>query len=202
MLGQYSQALDDGLLALKITNLRNAPLAEAEREVGLAYLKTGDISRSFEYLQKSLVSYLSINDYNNAAMVYMNLGVANLNQGQMEVAEGLYIQALEHWKDLGNSNQQASVLNNLGILYSLCGYYRKAHRYINRAHLLSLHDFNLQKQAVIVASLGDIARDLHLTNLAISYYKESSGICEILHDKHILLYSKRLCNNFSVKVVR
>ncbi|MCD4801572.1 MAG: hypothetical protein K8R16_01385, partial [Anaerolineales bacterium] len=128
--------------------------------------------------------YLDQDDHKNAALVEMDLGFLEMNEGNYPAASSLYRQAHHLWEELGNLSQLVGLCNNLGVLDHLSGDYLGAFGWFTKALEYARQTSNLRGTAYTLASLADLALDLGALSKAGAYINES----RILADEAVEVY--------------
>ncbi len=191
LLGSCQSGLDDARQALNLSQKSvNGKIlkAEAEREIGLNLQNLGQNQEAKVHLERSLSDYLVENDYKNAAVVQMDLGFMNMNEGEYIAAKKLYQQVYSIWEELGNLTQLAGLCNNLGVLDHLIGDYIEAFDWFNKGIDYARQTNNLRGTAFTLASLADLALDLGALSKAESYLNESVVIAQEIGDIYLQIY--------------
>jgi len=187
LLGDYQMGLNDALLALDLS--KKAPdgrtlEAESNREIGINQQYLGNFQEAKIHLERSLKNYLDQDDHKNAALVEMDLGFLEMNEGNYPAASSLYRQAHHLWEELGNLSQLVGLCNNLGVLDHLSGDYLGAFGWFTKALEYARQTSNLRGTAYTLASLADLALDLGALSKAGAYINES----RILADEAVEVY--------------
>lgn len=123
------------------------------------------------------------------------LGMVNRRMGRLDKASEHYQQARAAYQEaeVGDRNQLASILNNIGYIQSLQGKYESALRYCEHAlRIRQQLDVN-QAVGASYATLGEVHRNWGHYVTAIDYYNEALRIFEPQEDRTWLarLYSYR-----------
>lgn len=191
LLGSYQQGLDDALKALRMSDGAGDGKvleAEAEREIGLNQYSLGRNQDARSHLERSLARYLEENDQRNAALVEMDLGFMETNEGRYPAARSLYQQAYHLWEGLGNLNQLVGLCNNLGVLDNLTGDYREAFSWFTKALGHAKQTSNLRGTAYTLTSLADFALDFGALPRAESYLLEATILADEMGDSYLQFY--------------
>ena len=191
LLGGCQQGLDDALKALQLTKKTGDGKileAEAEREIGLNQYYLGQTQEARSHLERSLVCYLEENDQRNAALVEMDLGFMETNEGRYPAARSLYQQAYHLWEGLGNFNQLVGLCNNLGVLDYQTGDYREAINWYTKALDYAQQTSNLRGTAYTLASLADLALDFGAFPGAENYLHEAAILADETGDTYLQIH--------------
>jgi len=131
------------LLDISQKNLKTAKNEEREyylayyalalNNFGYLYEKQGDISKAFEYFNKSLPIQEEIDDKLGMAGSLLNLGMIFRQQGNIPKALEYYHRALKLQILIDNKSGIATSYNNIGFVYDSQGEYLKAYEYYNKA---------------------------------------------------------------------
>ena len=191
LLGSYQQGLDDALKALRMTKEAadgKILVAESEREIGLNQYSLGRNQEAKSRLERSLACYLEEKDQRNTALVEMDLGLMEMNEGRYTAARSLYQQAFHFWEGLGNLNQLVSLCNNLGVVDYLTGEYREAFNWFTKALDYAQQTSNLRGTAYTLASLADFAFDFGALARTESYLHEGITLADEMGDSYLQIY--------------
>lgn len=97
--------------------------AQALNERSFAYYVMGNISNSMQALKQSIAILEEINDEVNLVTYYANLATILCSEGQYKDAIDYYHKSLDMFRKVGNWENEALTLNNIGIqLINLEGY--------------------------------------------------------------------------------
>ena len=191
LLGNYQMGLNDALQALDLSKKSsNGKILEAEsdREIGINQRRLGDIQEAKIHLERSLKSYLDQNDQKNAALVEMDLGSLEMNEGNYGAASSLYRQAHLLWEGLGNLNKLVGLCNNLGVLDHLTGDYLGAFSWFTKALEYARQTSSLRGTAFTLASLADLALDLGAISKAEAYINQSRILADESGETYLQIY--------------
>jgi len=144
--------------------------AEAQRLLGLAYLKLGRLAEGVAKLRDALASYRRNESPYDVINLLLDLSLAFINQGYLNKAVDCLVEALAIGRRLGASIQLAGVLNDLGYLRYLCGRYSDALALYEEGLALARRGGDLRWQAYISVGLADLYRDIGAYKQAESLY--------------------------------
>lgn len=191
ILSNHKQSLNNARSAYQLTvnsDRSTIQFSESIRGIGLANYRLGKLDESIKFLKSSLISYESLNNDKNIALVHMDLGSVYINQGILHEARIHYQNALDIWTSLGNIHQLSNLLNNLGYLAILTGDYIVANTFLEQALSYSTETANLRMQGLIIASFGDLAFNVEDFQKALEKYQESKVFSDKCNDVFLQIY--------------
>jgi len=183
--GNYSRAMEDVEEALQICSKhpREERLrAEALRVKGVNLYIKGELRNSLTTLRDSLSLYRAMRENLDAAKVLLDLGVVCCAMGKLTEAESYYTNSLEFWQKTQNSLWQSNVLNNLGGLQQMRGYFEIAAQNLEKAVNYARLAANPRLECYSLTSLGDLYRDIHAYEEAQKVYALARSILPGLSD--------------------
>lgn len=136
-------------------NSNERGMASALTNTGIAYTKLKEYEKAIPYFEKTKIIYERLKNSNNLAIVYDNLGNCFLNLPaihNLANAEKNYRAALKYAKEAGSLNLQFEALDNLALVQSKNGNYKRAYK--NKTDALVLRDsFNSVEKKEEIARL-------------------------------------------------
>jgi DNA-binding SARP family transcriptional activator len=192
-LGQYQASLSDAdeALALSAGDERlRAARAAALRARGLALRWMGQLDEAIEWLEQSLAAYSVLDDAQNVAMLHVELGLASMNADRYGRALAHYEHALAYWQQVNNVIRQATLFNNLGVLYHLQGDYEQAVLLLEQALDCARRSGYTRIEAMALSGMGDLYADLDAAQAARDAYRQAYQIALRLDHRFLLLYLK------------
>ncbi|MBI2846001.1 MAG: tetratricopeptide repeat protein, partial [Chloroflexi bacterium] len=190
--GNFGRGIRLGQQAIKLCRetLRDRSLeAQALRTLGILHGMKGDLRQSLVMLRRALELYQKEGDEVNRAYVSTSLGTALRREGRLVEADAYYYQALEIWRHLGNTVEEARLLNNLAVGKYSEGDHRGA---------LELFEESLAKafaasapgvECNILAGMADVYRELGQLGRAKGKYKETLQLARKVGDASLVLYA-------------
>ncbi|MCL4396530.1 MAG: tetratricopeptide repeat protein, partial [Chloroflexi bacterium] len=110
-------------------------------------------------LELALRAYEALADVPRIALLHHDLGVAYQTLGKPE-AQAHFERALEHWRSANNAAGLANTLNSIGVSHHRQGNYAAAVETLEQALIQARRAGQLRVEALALASLGDVQRDL------------------------------------------
>ena len=156
-MGKPQKALLNYKEAFKImeANSNERGMASALTNTGIAYTKLGAYKKAIPYFERTKVIYERLKNSNNLAIVHDNLGNCFMNLPTIKNlvrAEENYFTAFEYAKEAGSLNLQFEALDNLALVQTKKGNYKKAYK--NKTDALVLRDsFNSVEKKEEIARL-------------------------------------------------
>ncbi|MFQ5872563.1 MAG: tetratricopeptide repeat protein [Dehalococcoidia bacterium] len=189
--GQYTQAIR---LARQGLNLaREASHSEAAADarlfLGVAQIMKGSYPSAERSLRGALRHFLGVGDMHGQALCYMQLAGMYHFQGRVQEETALLESAERLWRKLGNSEQLAGTLNNLGVSHHIRGNHEPA--------LLAFTDclevtqrFGITvTQAYCLIGLADLFRDQLKLGRAERLYKQGISLAKDLGERVLYIYA-------------
>ncbi|HEU4323190.1 MAG TPA: BTAD domain-containing putative transcriptional regulator [Roseiflexaceae bacterium] len=168
--GRYEDALAHVSAVLQHP-VDQARRAEALRLMGICLHWLGRLGQAIETLEQALLIEQERGDAYAVARLQHDLGISNNDIGNLQQAEQWYRRASMYWESIGHRGWQALLLNSIGIVQHLCGRHQEAHATLigalEHAHAAAMPNY----EAAVLGSLGDLASDLLLWDLARTNYK-------------------------------
>lgn len=185
-LGKKEIALEYYLRALDICNQTSdmVNLVNALVSIGNIYWYDNDNAMALNYYEKAL-KVTQNPDYNgeHPGGILNNIGNVFRSLGENEKAIDYYFQALSIGRDIGDKNQIATTLKNIGIAYKESKKLTEAIQYLSESNKLAqeIHFVKVQRE-----SLEQLSQTYSLLadyKKALEYYLESSTLKDSLFDE-------------------
>jgi DNA-binding SARP family transcriptional activator/tetratricopeptide (TPR) repeat protein len=159
MMGRAREALtlaSGGLEKLEALKVDDRVTAWAVRNRGLARWTVGDIGKALSDLRRALELFETLDDRYRVGMCHHDIGACLRKQGNMRGAEHHYRQAIRVWETLGNANDLANTLNNLGVSLYTAGRYDEALQQFSDSLTIALQIGAARRAAFAQAGIGDV----------------------------------------------
>jgi ATP/maltotriose-dependent transcriptional regulator MalT/DNA-binding SARP family transcriptional activator len=189
--GPYERALQDTDAALALLEEHPDALtvrAEALRAKGLSLHWMGRLGPAVQWLERALDAYTALEDEPSQMLVLMELGLAQMNAGRYAQAMTYYQRALAHGQQDHNLARQATLHNNLGVLYHLLGQLEEAVPQLEEAVELARRSGYRRMAGLALAGLGDLYMELDAWAGAETAYAQAQAIAQRSDDRFLLLY--------------
>jgi len=190
-LGNYTASLSDAEAALRLTaedDSLKSIRAEAIRVKGLSLHRIGQVSQAVECLAQSLAIYTELNETHIIPRIQMELGMAYRATGDCTTAHSYYEQALLLWQKEGNLFWQASLSNNMGVMYHFQGEYEQAVRTLEEGLSCARRSGHARMEAMNLVSLGDLYAELEEWGAAQQAYQQAQEIASHINDTFLNRY--------------
>ncbi|MFQ6100193.1 MAG: BTAD domain-containing putative transcriptional regulator [Anaerolineae bacterium] len=169
--GRYEDAITEARRALDMLGQDEMmERAEAQRLIGMAYVKLGHLTEGVAELQNALALFRQVGSPYNVVNLLQDLTLAFASQGQLNEAAACLNEALAIGRRLGSPAQLAGVLNNLGMLHYDRGEYRRALALYEEGLAAARRAADLRGQANISEGMASIYRDVGAYERAESLY--------------------------------
>jgi LuxR family transcriptional regulator, maltose regulon positive regulatory protein len=202
-LGNYQAAVKDADEVIAMSEYKDdlqLLYADALRQRGLSLFRQGRSRQSVKVLEQALKIYLRLEDNSHIPVLMMETGMAYVEIGKAEKARLLYDEALEIWRQEGNLNFQANLLNNLGVLHYLQGDYEKSVLALEEGLLCARRSaYYVRMESLLLTSLGDVYAEVDDFELAKSCYQQGKEIADEIGDKFLTNYLLLAFLNLSIK---
>jgi tetratricopeptide (TPR) repeat protein len=172
--GDYKRAIEAGKLAVK----KYPYNLLAYSCLGGAYYKVGELKLAYENMKKA---ESLTNNKASLMYIYNQIGMILENMGYPNDALLYFSKSLSLAKDLGNTNMQVSLLNNIAGIYKDKGELDKALSYYEES--LSLNT-NEKDGATIYNNIATIYGEKSDYQKAVKYYQKAIEIDEKYGDYH------------------
>ncbi len=189
--GKYQDSYDDALEALRLAEQDDSlqiQKAEALRTLGVNLYYMGRLTDAIERYRQSLEIYESLNDQQNEAMLFMELGLVFMNTGRYSLALNYYQQSLNFWRESGNILRVATLYNNIAVLYHLTGKYSQAAGFYEEGLTQAKQAKHPRTEAYILSGIGDLYADLLASGAAIEAYQKAREVARQINYRFLLIY--------------
>ncbi|GAB4200440.1 MAG: hypothetical protein OHK0022_21500 [Roseiflexaceae bacterium] len=144
--------------------------AEALRLMGICLSGLGQLNKAIEMFEQALLIEQERGDAYAIARLQHDLGISNNDIGNLQQAERYYRSASVYWESIGHRGWQALLLNSIGIVQHLTGRHQAAHASLVSALEHARAAAMPNHEAAVLGSIGDLASDLLLWDLAQTSY--------------------------------
>lgn len=156
-------------------------VAESERQVGNAYMLTGDMAGAIEHYQKSLTVAKQIKDLSLTGASLSNIGLCYLSMGKYDEAASYAMQSLEIAQKNGDSLMLTGEQSNLSDIYFAKKEYAKAYDFGKKALQTAERMHEKYYVAFLGTSLGGLLVEsgrydeaLPLFDSALKFYQKTN----------------------------
>ena len=157
-LNRYERTLEICNNIVKDEEAKHIHRGKAYNLMGLVSLyKNNDIDAALFNLRKAVDVYSLADQKLRVAQIEMNVGNLYSMKGENNVAEEYWNKSLKLNADIGNLDQEARLLINLGIFNFEKLNFEQALEYYRRAHEIFVSIGNVYEQALILYNLGEIS---------------------------------------------
>ncbi len=190
-LGNYKGAIqdaDEAVVLIKMKDDLQWICADALRIKGLSLFRQGQTFLASNFLERALDIYISAKDTHSIPILYMETAMISTAMARPNDAKASYKKALEIWRQKGNLTWQASLLNNLGLLYHQLGEYEQAAQALEEGLLCAQQSGYKRMEALILISLGDLYSELEDFAIAKQSYQQVSDLVQQLGERFLINY--------------
>jgi len=191
--GDYAAALADADEVIELTkNSRKSALrdsfASAQRVKGLVLYHLGKANEAVAWLENALHIFSFLREASLIPMLEMELGMAHSALGNDDTALKFYHRALKTWEDAGNHGWQATLLNNMGVLYHSMGAYEQAFAMMEKALDYARRSGYVRVPALALCSLGDLLADIQDFDHCEECYEQALALPSQFIDGYLVFY--------------
>ncbi|MBI5823926.1 MAG: tetratricopeptide repeat protein [Chloroflexi bacterium] len=186
-LGDYTASLRDAEEVIESTETSDEMqllYADALRLKGLVLYRLGKVRQSVPFLERSLELFQR-SEKNSVPILLMDTGMAYRAMGNFADARNSYEKALQIWRQSGNLPWQASLLNNMGVMYHVQGEYEKAAFAFEEGLLCAQRSRYARLDILISIGLGDLFAELEDFSLAEQNYQYASDAFQGMDDRFL-----------------
>jgi len=126
-----------------------------------------------------------VGDLRAAGASLNNLGLAQQNVGQYDLALDSFTQSLEMVETAGDMTSYGSALNNIGVTYEMLGLFERALGYYQQCHKIRLDTGDRTGECEALNNIGLAHYNLDQYDLALDYLSRSSAIADELGDPRL-----------------
>ncbi|OFY27030.1 MAG: hypothetical protein A2275_12330 [Bacteroidetes bacterium RIFOXYA12_FULL_35_11] len=156
--------------------------AESIKSIGTFYYYNGKYEKALEYYDEALSFFTEMQNLNEMAKCYTNIGVVHQEQFRGDEAISWYMKALKIFENSGNKRGTITCLLNIGNVFSVQQEYLKAEEY----YLKALDGFQIMKDEFGIATcynnLGGIYNEMRLFDKSMFFYQKALPIKLKLND--------------------
>lgn len=188
--GLYRQSIEDADNAIALVNERGLDFsaAEALRVKGISRFHCGEMEPALRSLNQAQALYQSVGDEANLALIQMDSGVIYEAMGRYEQARNAYSGSIDYFRRAGDHLRLSTALNNLGVVCQIIGDYEKGWELLSEALESARRSGYARKEALILASVGDLYADLDIQEAARDAYYQAQEIAERVQEYFLILY--------------
>ncbi|MEK6751004.1 MAG: tetratricopeptide repeat protein [Chloroflexota bacterium] len=186
-LGDYTASLRDAeevIASTETSDEMQLLYADALRLKGLVLYRLGKVRQSIPFLERSLELFQR-SEKNSVPILLMDTGMAYRATGNFEDARNSYEKALQIWRQSGNLPWQASLLNNMGVMYHVQGEYEKAAFAFEEGLLCAQRSRYARLDILISIGLGDLFAELEDFSRAEQNYQYASDAIQGMDDRFL-----------------
>ncbi len=159
--------------------------ASTLHELGRIAYRLGEMERARDHYEQALTLHRQLGDRpGEEAATSNNLGIVYRMLGEPGKALILYDRVLEHWREIGNRQEEAKVLHNRGICYRLLGKEQQALDDLSQALAIRQDLGLLSGQASTLLGMGRIYRNREESQeRVIEFFQRALALAEETDDR-------------------
>jgi CHAT domain-containing protein len=176
--GDLSAAMQDAERALPLAKDINDLISQVKLEnlTGRIYLLLGEGEEALRHHQRAQELLRGHPNPKLLASTLVHFGDAYRSLRNWNQAISSYLQGIDIWRQLGNANEEATALNNLGIVYSQTGKNEEGLDTLRRVHEIYLQLGNRAGAAVSSINLAWFLGPMGRYGEALGLYRESLAV--------------------------
>lgn len=154
-------------------------IALANKWAGFYYYDRSVLDTATVYWEKSLQSYITLNDFDGMSNMYNNLGSISFNFGNSAKALDYFMEALNAGEKSGNAIRVITSNNNVGLIYmSKPGTYEQALVYLNKSLEAAKKINDADNIGAAHTNIGEVYMNMGKDSLAMFNFLEAKKILE------------------------
>jgi LuxR family maltose regulon positive regulatory protein len=193
-LGDYHLSIADADEAITLIEYRDdlrSLHAEALHGKGANLMRTGQNKGALKCFEQALDILTHSNERMDIPAILTDIGTAQQSLGNYPEAEKTFLKVLNIWKQEGNLQAQAGLLNNMGYMFHLEGEYEKASSTYEDGFLCARRSQHTRMETLLSIGLGDLYTELQDFEIAEQNYLHAEEMLEERRDI-FLLFSLQL----------
>ncbi|MBN1310645.1 MAG: protein kinase [Anaerolineae bacterium] len=165
----------------------NATFARLVSARGKFAYRLGHLDKATELFETSLELNKALDDQEEIALSYNNLGNLAWAGGELERAVATYDEGLAIWRKLGNRRGEATILNNQGAVFKDMGRYDDAVQAYQQALGIFRELGSAYSVAVLLDNLGYVNEALDRDGEARAHFREALAAGQELRAQPVML---------------
>lgn len=154
-------------------------IALANKWAGFYYYDRSVLDSATIYWEKSLQSYIALNDFDGMSNMYNNLGSISFNFGNSAKALDYFMEALNAGEKSGNNIRVITSTNNIGLIYmSKPGTYEQALVYLNKSLESAKKIKDADNIGAAHTNIGEVNMNMGNDSLAMFHFLEAKKALE------------------------
>lgn len=154
-------------------------IALANKWAGFYYYDRSVLDTATVYWEKSLQSYIALNDFDGMSNMYNNLGSISFNFGNSAKALDYFMEALNAGEKSGNAIRVITSNNNVGLIYmSKPGTYEQALVYLKKSLEEAKKINDADNIGAAHTNIGEVYMNMGKDSLAMFNFLEAKKILE------------------------
>lgn len=188
--GLYLQSIEDADAAIDLVTRERLDLsvAEAYRARGISRYHVGEVEEALHSLNQAQHLYQAAGDEANLVLVQTDTGVIYEAMGRYDQARTAYQESADYFRRTTDHLRLSTALNNLGVVCQIMGDYEQAWESLAAALEAARRSGHERKEALILASVGDLYAELDIQEAARDAYYQAREIAERVHDTFLMHY--------------
>ncbi len=161
----------------------HANLAEAYRNLGATYIRTGNYKEAQHTLLQAQRLYEQLQDERHIAFVIHNLAAIHQRLGHFKEALHGFLESADRFERFGDEENQGAALSNAAVLLEALGDYKSALEYALKAYICIDKHGNLVHKAAVFNTLASLSLKIGNQADALEYALKSKFFFEASGEK-------------------
>ncbi|MBC7695031.1 MAG: tetratricopeptide repeat protein [Burkholderiales bacterium] len=157
-------------------------IAQGYNDLGIIYIKTGDLNKASNNIEKSLAIRNKLGVKKDIASSLSKLANIETEKGQYGKALEKHLKVLKIFEELDNKQYVAHTCNNIGQLYNNINNYTLSNSYLMKAYRIEKEINDVYGLPISLAIMGSNYSDLQQTDSALKYLNESKTLFKNIED--------------------
>ncbi len=178
-------------------------IAQGYNDIGIVYLRMGDLKKSLYNLEKSLAIREKLGDKKDIASSLSKIANIKTDDGKYGEALEMQLKTLKLYEELNIQPYIAHICNNIGQLYNTINKFSQSNTYLQRAYGIEKEIGDVYGMPITLAVMGSNYSDLQQPDSAIKYLSEAKRLFKGVEDyasysiacNNLGLLFRRLKNN-------
>lgn len=144
------------------------------------YSSQNETEKTLEYLYKNLKLAQNANNTIELTIIRNNIGTCYRILGRFEEAKLNFAEALNYYRDQGDTDNEITVLANYALIYRDQGKHDKLLQYLHKTLILTEKIEDKNRQAMVLNNIASLYRRTGQYSRAVRYYEKTTKLCREL----------------------
>ena len=185
----------NSLLSEAIKSSKQKWIAQGYNDIGIIYMKTGDLNKALFNLEKSLAIREKIGNKKDIASSLSKIANVKTENGEYGKALEMQLKVLKLYEDLDIKPYIANTCNNIGQLYNIINKFEISNDFLKRAYDIEKEVGDVYGMPVTLAVIGSNYSDLQQSDSALMFLNEAKNLFKQIEDYSSYAIA---CNNIGL----